>query len=103
MNNHLKKIFWIALFLPIAMTAGCKKDKKIKTETELKKKENIPNYDKMVKFLSVVLNVSKERIIYNEEEMFFFIPNTPFKESLSVVKFRYDEANEYKLTYENQK
>lgn len=101
MNNHLKKIFWIALLLPIAMTAGCKKDEKIKTETELKKKQNIPNYDKMVKFLSITLDMPKERILYDKKEMFFFIPNTPFKESLSTVKLRYDEANVYKLNYEN--
>jgi uncharacterized lipoprotein len=49
------------------------------------------------KFLAVTLNISQDKIVYDEQKKTFSVPNTVFIENYDAVKVRYSEANEYKL------
>jgi len=55
--------------------------------------------EKMSRFLSITLNVSKESIVYNPELKEFVVLNK-LKFNYSSVETNYDIANEYKLNHE---
>lgn len=61
--------------------------------------QNLQKIERMSKFLSVTLNVSKESVVYNPELKEFSVLNS-LKFDYASVETRYDAANEYKLNHE---
>ncbi|WP_256009088.1 hypothetical protein [Desertivirga xinjiangensis] len=79
---------------------SCKKEEKSIPKDDAV--ATIENYEKIVRFLSITLNVTEDRIVYDSDQKQFYVPNTVYREDLEEAQQRYNGANEYKLTYENQ-
>lgn len=88
-----------AQLLFVALIAiACKKDEKlpvnVKKETSsLQKSTN----EKLIKFLSISLDVSKDEIVFDEEKNEFVIRGQKFNKV--EVESNYEGANVYKTTY----
>lgn len=83
-------------FLGVATAMGCKKDQhQVKEKVE---KLSV-NYEKEKRFLSIMLAVPLDKVIYNEKAEEFIVGERVTL-SLTKVLELYREANEYKLVYE---
>lgn len=60
----------------------------------------IKDYDKLTKYLSISFGQDESKIKFDVGDQSFFVPNTKFKIPLSVVRVRYELANEYKIKFE---
>jgi len=94
----------MALAILLASQLGfssCKKNA-AETKNEPQVTSSIENQDKVLKFLSFVLNipVSKIQIDHATEE--FYIPDTGFRIKIAEATERYNAANVYKEEYEKQ-
>lgn len=84
------------VFLGVATAMGCKKDQhQVKEKVE---KLSV-NYEKEKRFLSIMLAVPLDKVIYNEKAEEFIVGERVTL-SLTKVLELYKEANEYKLVYE---
>jgi len=92
---NLKAYLFVCLATVMLAVASCKKEEK-----EPSPQATIENYDKMVRYLSVTLNVAEDKVKFDVEKQEFYVPNTEFRASLKDIKYYYDNANEYKLKYE---
>lgn len=76
---------------------SCKKKEVSQSAPEIKTEKSDNN--KLIKFLSISLNAPIEQITYNEKEKEFVVYGKNHL-SLKTVKETYNNANEYKLNYE---
>jgi len=83
--------------LGIATIAGCKKDQH---PVEEKIEKLSVGYEKEKRFLSIMLAVPLDKVIYDENAKEFKVGERSTM-SLEQVQGLYGEANEYKLVYEN--
>lgn len=100
MNRKIVLIYLLPLFYSciIFTSLGCTKNK-----IEEKKSIEIPNKEKVIKFLSFILNVPSSVIEINYDTKSFFIPNTIFVMSIEDAENLYNNANIYKAQFENNK
>ncbi|MBB6272704.1 hypothetical protein HDF26_003161 [Pedobacter cryoconitis] len=95
---HLKKLsLTISVALCLVLTACNKEELKQDSKNSVDTKSVAGEPAALKKFLSVILNVPQDVILYDKEKKNFYIPNTVFLESYDTIKYRYEEANEYKL------
>lgn len=95
-----KKAFLI-IFLMSAAFASCTKKTEIPSKKELDPRTSIQNYDKLLKFISVLQGVSIERVNFNSDKNEFYISGLPYRESLEHLQAFYEISNEYKISYES--
>ncbi|RWU08454.1 hypothetical protein [Pedobacter chitinilyticus] len=94
-NLTFLKIAMVAV-LGVATAVGCKKDQH---QVEEKVEKLSVNYEKERRFLSIMLAVPLDKVIYNEKAEEFIVGERVTL-SLKKVLELYGEANEYKLVYE---
>lgn len=97
MKNYLRKVCLFAFITVTSIVISCKKDEKPIQKTKSTTQATIRDYDKIVRYLAITLDVPQDMIKYDQKEENFYVPNTVFRESLNSVQLRYDNANEYKL------
>lgn len=95
-----KKRAALIVFLGAVVFSSCKKEK-IAVVKQLEPKVQIQNYDRLVKFVSVVKYVTINEVKFDNSKQEFYIPGTLFRASLSETQKYYDLANEYKFKYES--
>jgi|GEM_PF-2298643 len=86
----------VAVVLGTAAFAGCKKDQR---QVEEKIEKLSVGYEKEKRFLSIMLAVPLDKVIYNEKAEEFIVGERVTL-SLKKVLELYAEANEYKNVYE---
>lgn len=99
----MKRPFMTTAMLPIACLAlfisifSCQKN-------NTKDIEKIPataySNPKIIRYLSITLNMPADSIKIDNTNKEFFIPNTVYRKKISEVEADYANANIYKLTYE---
>jgi len=94
LKNYLKIVFYVILTTTVV---SCAKDKSKVTDTT--KVEQKTDYTKIIKFLSITLNVDKSEIKLNKESGEFIIRGDKY--NIDEVTERYNNSNEYKAKYEN--
>lgn len=87
----------VAAVLGIATLAGCKKDQH-KVEEKIEKLA--VGYEKEKRFLSIMLAVPLDKVIYNEKTEEFIVGERVTLNLKKVLEL-YAQANEYKNVYEN--
>lgn len=81
--------------------SGCKKNA-AETKNEQESISSVENQDKVLKFLSFVLNVPISKIHIDHAAEEFYIPDTGFRIKIAEATERYNSANVYKEQYEKQ-
>ncbi|MCF3109474.1 hypothetical protein LL912_11895 [Niabella sp. CC-SYL272] len=89
--------FAILLACQLGFNACKKNPVEAKNEKEV---ANIENQDKVLKFLSTVLNVPVSKIKTDLSTEEFYIPDTGFRITISEATERYNSSNIYKAQYE---
>ncbi len=83
----------ILLFLTLSIS--CKEEVESPTN-------QIQQFEELKAFLSITLNIPKDKIKYNKELKQFSVPNTVFRASLNDVQKRYESSNEYQFQFQNK-
>ena len=87
-------------FLASATLISCEKKSDVSVE-EVDLKASIPDYDKMVKYISITTGVSIQDVKFDSSKKEFFIAGKSFRGSLEQIQNFYNTANEYKSTFES--
>ncbi|PWG81069.1 hypothetical protein [Pararcticibacter amylolyticus] len=97
-KSNLKAILLGMLVLFVLSFNSCKKDQDQTLES--KNPENIENFDKMMRFLTIMWGVDKKDINYDVEKQIFTLIPASYSMTLQEVQDYYAASNEYKLKYE---
>ncbi len=97
MNKLTRLKIVIVAILGVSIAVGCKKDQH-KVEEKIEKLSE--NYEKERLFLSNVLSVPLEKVVFDKKGEQFVVEGWN-KMSLKTAQELYANANEYKLIYEN--
>lgn len=89
----------IVVVLGVSVILSCEK-KEVLNENEKKIEKLSVGYEKEKHFLSIMLAVPLDKVIYDENAKEFKVGERSTM-SLEQVQGLYEEANEYKLVYEN--
>lgn len=88
----------VALVASVLSFGSCKKEEKEEpTPTTV---ETQAKFDRIVRFLSIILGVEESRIVFDQQSQEFYIPNSEFRASFKEIEDFYDKSTEYKLNYE---
>ncbi len=90
--------FAIALACQLSLSS-CKKNT-VDTKGQKEAASNAQNQDKVLIFLSTVLNIPVSKIHVDQATEEFYISDTGFRIKISEATDRYNSANIYKAQYE---
>ncbi|MDR6785977.1 hypothetical protein [Pedobacter africanus] len=95
-----KRAVLIAFLAPMALTS-CEKEKEVEKSIEATTSTNTQEIrvQKIKRFITIAFKVSENEIIYSQDNEKVQIKGHEFTKK--EIEYLYDNANEYKLVYEN--